>query len=212
MSVIVLVYFMVLFRGIDFSPVDCQSVLINMKILLLSIVLCISMTDNVWSQNEVQSIIYTQQFTNLLESSNLVIRTDSLENYILTDYSNPYLQNIDLYLTNPQAGKELIILIDENSRFPRMKFSGHITNLMNNQNDHAVAFYSLGEYFILTELGADWALDSQFIPKDKEDILGYSRSFFDGDSGIQVTLILLAEELPLLSTPRELMAIRFKEE
>lgn len=180
------------------------------KIIFLAVYLTLAFTPFGHAQNDEGPLIYTQQFTNLLNSSGLEIRTDSLQNYILTDRTNPYLKDIDLYLVNPQTGEELIVLIDENSKFPQMKFSGHITNLMNNQNDHPVAFYSLDQYFILTELGAGWALDSQFIPKDQEEILGYSRSFFNPDSGVQVTVILLAAELPLLSTPSELTALRFR--
>src|SRR5690606_5537091 len=185
---------------------------IFMKSFLILTLLTCWLSTTCWTQNDISSIIYTRQFTKLLESSGLEIRTDSLEHYILTDKTHPYLRNIDLYLVNPQANTELIVLVDENSRFPQMKFSGHVTNLMNNEKDHTVACYSLDEYFILTELGADWAADSQFIPKDQEEVLGYSRSFFNNDSGIQVTVILLASELHLLSTPREMMAMRFQEE
>lgn len=181
-----------------------------LKILIIAFTLTLSFTTHSLSQNDGNPLIYTHQFTKLLKSSGLEIRSDSLENYILTDRKNPYLQGADLYLVNPQAGTELIVFIDENTQFPQMKFSSHITNIMNNDNEHAVAFYSLDQYFILTELGAGWALDSQFIPKDQAEVLGYSRSFFNPDSGIQVTLMLFAPELPLLSTPRELMAFRFR--
>ncbi|HLU92592.1 MAG TPA: hypothetical protein VKZ54_00645, partial [Membranihabitans sp.] len=95
-----------------------------MKSFLILTLLTCCLSTTCWTQNDISSIIYTRQFTKLLESSGLEIRTDSLENYILTDKTHPYLRNIDLYLVNPQANTELIVLVDENSRFPQMKFSG----------------------------------------------------------------------------------------
>lgn len=164
-----------------------------------------------WSQVTKNDIVYTRHFTEAISESGLEVHLDSLEQYLLTDYSNPYIKNVDLYLTNPQSGHEYIVIIEKNSPFPQLKFSSHVTNLMNNENEHQVAFYSLDEYFILTELHADWAADAQFVPKDNEEITGYARSFYNVELGVQVTIILLAKELPLLSTPAELMAIRFKE-
>ncbi len=207
-SVMVLIYFMFLYP----QPYELHN-LIRMSLKPFILVICLTLMHSLsgLAQGEGSPLVYTKQFTETLHSSGLEIRQDSLENYILTNRTNPYLKNIDLYLFHPQTGKEVIVLIDENSIFPQMKFSGHITNLMNNDNDHAVAFYSLDSYFILTELGAAWAMDSQFIPKDKQEILGYSRSFYNPDSGIQVTIILLASELPILSTPRELTALRFRQ-
>ena len=165
-----------------------------------------------WSQSDQTAIVYTAHFTELASASGLEIQQDSLEQYLLTDSSNPYLKNTDLYLTNPQSGREYIVIVDKSSPFPQLKFSSHVTNLMNNENEHQVAFYSLDEYFILTELHADWAADAQFVPKDQEEITGYARSFYNAETGVQVTIILLAGELPLLSTPAEMMSIRFKED
>ncbi len=198
-------------RRLNFEFAVINSGLFHMKIYPIISVLCLFALSSGWAQQGNHSIIYTQQFTNLLKSSGLEILLDSLENYRLTDKSNPYLSDTDLYLVNSQEEKELIVIVDENSRFPQMKFSSHITNLMNNDNEHSVAFYSLDQYFILTQLRADWAIDGQFIPKDNPDIKVYSRSFYHGNSGIQVTLILLARELPLLNTPPEMTAFRFRE-
>ncbi len=182
-----------------------------MKTFLIFIALTILTYDIGWSQNDGQTLIYTRHFTDLIESVGLEIHTDSLDHYILTNKTNPYLKKSNLYLVNSQAAREYIVIIDENSMFPQIKFSGYVTNLMNNENDHQVAFYSLDKYFILTELNADWAVDAQFMLKDRVDITGYARSFYQADSGVQVTVILLARELPLLTTPSELTAIRFRE-
>lgn len=182
-----------------------------MKTFLIFITLTILTVDAGWAQNEGSSLIYTRHFTDLIASTGLEIRTDSLDHYILTNKTNPYLKKSDLYLVNSQEAREFIVIIDENSMFPQIKFSGYVTNLMNNENEHEVAFYSLDKYFILTELNADWAIDSQFMLKDQDDVKGYARSFYQSDSGVQVTLILLARELPLLSTPSEMTAIRFGE-
>ncbi|MBY5957772.1 hypothetical protein KUV50_06505 [Membranicola marinus] len=163
-----------------------------------------------WSQTTGDSIWYTLPFTTLMENTGIEVRTDSLDHYLLTDHSNPYLGKTDLYLVNEQDEKEFIVLIDEESIFPQIKFSSHVANLMNNENDHSIAFYSLDEYFILTELRADWAADAQFLIKDQEAINGYARSFYNAETNVQVTVILLAQELPLLKTPVELTALRFK--
>lgn len=182
-----------------------------MKTFLFYILLIVIPLTDGWTQSTDHAILYTSQFTSLIQSAGLEVRTDSLDHYILTDHSNPYLGKTDLYLVNNQDEKEFIVLIDEKSMFPQLKFSSHVTNLMNNENEHSVAFYSLDEYFILTELRADWAVDAQFMVKDQKDITAYARSFYNGDTGVQVTVILLAREFPLLSTPAELSAIRFKE-
>lgn len=182
-----------------------------MKTFLFYILLIVLPLTCGWSQATGDTILYTRQFTTLAEKAGLEIRTDSLDHYILTDHSNPYLGKTDLYLVNTQDEKEFIVLIDEKSMFPQLKFSSHVTNLMNNENEHSVAFYSLDDYFILTELRADWAVDAQFLIKDEEDITGYARSFYNAETAVQVTIILLAHELPLLRTPAEMAAIRFKE-
>ncbi len=182
-----------------------------MKTFLFYILLIVLPLTRGWSQSTDNAILYTSQFTTLAENAGIEVRTDSLDHYILTDHSNPYLGKTDLYLVNKQDEKEFIVIIDEKSMFPQLKFSSHVTNLMNNENEHSVAFYSLDEYFILTELHADWAVDAQFMVKDHEDIIGYARSFYKADTETQVTVILLAREFPLLSTPAELAAIRFKE-
>lgn len=182
-----------------------------MKTFLFYILLIVIPFTDGWTQSTDHTIVYTSQFTSLIESAGLEVRTDSLDHYILTDHSNPYLGKTDLYLVNKQDEKEFIVLVDEKSMFPQLKFSSHVTNLMNNENEHSVAFYSLDEYFILKELRADWAMDAQFMVKDQQDITAYARSFYNADTSIQVTVILLARELPLLRTPAALSAIRFKE-
>lgn len=182
-----------------------------MKAFLFLFIGQLAITNIGFTQISPDSLIYTRQFTELLKSANLEIRMDSLDHYVLTNKTNPYVKNTDLYLINPKNGNEFIVLVDDNSLFPHLKLSSHVTNLMDNQNDHTVAFYSLDEYFILTELRADWAMDVQFIPKDRDEITGYARSFYDANSSIQITVLLLARVFPLLSTPSELTAIRFIE-
>lgn len=182
-----------------------------MKTFLFFITLSILTIDFGWTQNDGQAFLFTRHFTDLIESHNLVIHTDSLDHYILTNKTNPYLKSTDLYLVNPQKDQEYLVLIDENSMFPQLKFSSHVTNLMNNENEHTIAFYSLDKYFILTELRADWAMDAQFLVKDHQNVKGYARSFYRSDSDVQVTVILLAKEFPLLTTPPEMTAIRFEE-
>src|SRR5690625_2011034 len=83
---------------------------------------------------------------------------------------------------------------------------------MDNETDHTLAFYSLDDDFVSEILHADWAVDTQFIPRDQPDKTGYARSFYQEKSALQITLILLTKNLPLLSTPKEMRCLRFRPE
>lgn len=80
---------------------------------------------------------------------------------------------------------------------------------MNNSIDHAVAFYSLDPYFVVSELNADWAADCSFVPKGKEAAMGYGRSFYNEERNVQIITIIIAQDIPLLNTPTPINALRF---
>lgn len=159
---------------------------------------------------ESEEMIYTRSFTKLTESLRIEISKDSLEGYLLIDQKNKYVPKAQLRLIQPASGNEFLIVVDRKGVFPHIQLGSHVTNLMDNSQEHMLAFYSLDEEYLRSVLRADWAADAQFLPKEQPDIQGYARSFFREEDNTQITLILLAAELPLLHTPRELQSVHFK--
>jgi|GEM_PF-3111173 len=163
-----------------------------------------------YSQGSSDDFYYNHTFTRFVEEFDLDFRTDSLQNYVLTSKKNKYLPKANLVLTHPESENEFIVLLDQGATFPQIVLSSHVTNLMDNEVEHTLAFYSLDPDFVSEVLHADWATDTQFIPKDQTELTGYARSFYQEKTNLQVTLILLTKNLPLLSTPKEMRALRFR--
>lgn len=176
--------------------------------LLLLLIVVIQGT----AQNAEDDFYYNHTFTRAIEKFQLDLRLDSLQNYVLTSKKNKYLPKADLVLVHPDSENEFIILLDQGISLPQITLSSHVTNLMDNETDHTLAFYSLDSDFVSEILHADWAVDTQFIPRDQTDQTGYARSFYREKSDLQITLILLTKNLPLLSTPREMRSLRFRSE
>lgn len=164
------------------------------------------------AQNAKNDFHYNHTFTRAIEKLQLDFRIDSLQNYLLTSKKNKYLPKADLVLIHPDSQNEFIILLDQGISLPQITLSSHVTNLMDNETDHTLAFYSLDDDFVSEILHADWAVDTQFIPRDQPDKTGYARSFYQEKSDLQITLILLTKNLPLLSTPKEMRSLRFRPE
>lgn len=159
---------------------------------------------------ESEEMVYTRSFTKLAESLRIEVSKDSLEGYLLTDRPNKYVPKAKLRLVQPASGNEFLVVVDREGVFPHIRLGSLVTNLMDNSQEHTLAFYSLDEEYLRSVLHADWAADAQFLPKEQPDIQGYARSFYRQKDDVQITLILLAAELPLLHTPRELQAVHFK--
>lgn len=162
-----------------------------------------------YSQDTSVDFYYHKNFTKSIEKYRLDIRVDSLPHYVLSNKNNKYLKNVNLNLIQPETDNNFFVILDENPTFPQINLSSHVTNLMDNDIEHTLAFYSLDADFVSEVLNADWAVDTQFVPKDHPDLNGYARSFYNEERNLQITLILLTRDLPLLSTPMEMRSLRF---
>lgn len=176
---------------------------------LVAIIVYLTFPFVLHSQINEQKFIFNQHFTDLTELHDIKVDLDSLDNFVLTDKTRDFAQDWDLSLINPQNDSRILIKLKKSPPFPHITFSSAVTNLMNNSVDHAVAFYSLDQYFIASELNADWAVDCSFVPKGEESETGYGRSFYNEKRDIQIIIILIARDIPLLHTPGSINAFRF---